>query len=307
MILSSADILKILGRNEIIRLSATVSIVDGKPSLTGDEGTRIYVDRFPRVDEFQATWFIYIESDEDVDLVVAELKRLLPSVRVSSGLLTTVTATDFLSDSTQRAPEAPKAQTTQVDLTQYEERFQSLVEDVQDQMLLVNSGRAGKDGKDGKDGADGRDGKDFEATQTELFDLKDVNPSLVPLEKGQVLTWDGTKWTNLYTRQSSWVTGGSGSGGGTDGVSSTIAWTYHPHDHTEEPNSGHFHTDSADGDLVTKFHVSNETSRGNDVRSCLETCCSRATTESTWPWRKTFLKPTCTRSMATSRPRTGLS
>ena len=206
MILSSADILKILGRNEIIRLSATVSIVDGKPSLTGAEGVRIYIDRFPRVDEFQATWFIYIESDEDVDLIVAELQRLLPSVRVSSGLLTTVTTTDFLSESTQKAPEVPKPQVAQVDLTQYEERFQSLVEDVQDQMLLVSSGRAGKDGKDGLPGAPGRDGKDIDATKTELEDLANVDEGIAK-EKGQVLTWDGSKWTNLYVRQVSSISG----------------------------------------------------------------------------------------------------
>lgn len=206
MILSSADILKTLGRNEIIRLSASVSIVDGKPSLTGSEGTRIYIDRFPRVDEFQATWFIYIESDDSVELIIAELKRLLPSVRVSSGLLTTITTTDFLTESTQKAPEAPKVQATQINLTQYEERFQSLVEDVQDQMLLVSSGRAGKDGKDGLPGAPGRDGKDIDATKTELEDLANVDEGIAK-EKGQVLTWDGSKWTNLYVRQVSSISG----------------------------------------------------------------------------------------------------
>lgn len=267
MILSSADILRILGGNETIRLSANLSITDGRPNLSGREGISVYVERFPSVQEFEATWSIYIEADEEIDLVVAEIKRLLPKVEVEQGLLTVVRTTDFRSENTQAAPEAPKVQRVKVDLTEYEERFQSLVEDVQDQMLLVTSGRAGKDGKDGRDGVDGRDGKDLEATQVELFDLKGVDPSPVSLEKGQVLTWDGTKWTNLYARQSSWITGGIGEG--TSGVSSTIAWTYHPHDHTEEPNSGHFHTDSADGELVTTFHVSNSTSRGNDVEILL--------------------------------------
>ena len=217
MILSSADILRILGGNEIIRLSAKIGITDGKPGLSGREGIFIYVERFPVVQEFEATWSIYIESDEEIDLVVAEIKRLLPRIVVTSGLLTTLTTTDFRSESTQTAPEAPKLKTAQVDLTRYEERFQSLVEDVQDQMLLVNSGRPGKDGKDGRDGANGRDGRDIEATQTELFDLKDVSESPIPLEKGQVLTWDGTKWTNLYVRTSTSV-GGGGGGGGTSNV-----------------------------------------------------------------------------------------
>ena len=185
--------------------------------------------------------------------------------------MTEVTTTDFRSESTQAAPETPKTKTAQVDLSQYEERFQSLVEDVQDQMLLVTSGRAGKDGRDGYDGKDGRDGKDIDATETELFDLKDVDQSILPMEKGQVLTWDGFKWTNLFVRQTMSAGGSavSTTTSGDTGVSSTIAWTYHPHDHTEEPNSGHFHTDSPDGDLVTKFHVSNETSRGNDVEVLL--------------------------------------
>jgi len=271
MILSSADILRVLGGSEIIRLSAKLKIVDGKPSLSGAEGIYICVDRFPELSEFQATWTIYIESDEEDDLVVAEIQRLLPSVQVKPGLMTTVTTTDFLSENTQRPPAAEKTKKVEVDLAKYEERFQSLVEDVQDRMLLVSSGRPGRDGKDGRDGYDGRDGKDVDATQVELFDLKDVEQSILPMEKGQVLTWDGSKWTNLYVRQTMSAggpVGGTTASGGT-GVSSTIAWTYHPHDHTEEPNSGHFHTDSSDGDLVTKFHVSDETSRGNNVEVLL--------------------------------------
>jgi len=272
MILSSADILRVLGGSEIIRLSAKLKITDGKPPLSGAEGIYICVDRFPELSEFQATWTIYIESDEEDDLVVAEIQRLLPSVQVKPGLMTTVTTTDFLSENTQRPPAAEKTKKVEVDLAKYEERFQSLVEDVQDRMLLVSSGRPGRDGKDGRDGYDGRDGKDVDATQVELFDLKDVNQSILPMEKGQVLTWDGTKWTNLFVRQTMSAGGSAVSttgGGGSTGVGSTIGWTYHPHDHTQEPNSGHFHTDSSDGELVTVFHVSNETSRGNDVELLL--------------------------------------
>lgn len=223
MILSSADILRILGGSEIIRLSAKLSIADGKPSLSGAEGLFIYVNRFPSVDEFEATWTIWVESDgsEPDDLVLAEIAKLLPAVKVVSGLLTTVTTTDFLSTSTQRAPEGPRAKAVQVDLAQYEERFQGLMEDVQDQMLLVSSGRPGKDGKDGQSGQDGRDGKDIDATQTELFDLKDVDESPLPLEKGQVLTWDGSKWTNLYIRTVTSIGGGGGGNGGGSGGDGT--------------------------------------------------------------------------------------
>jgi hypothetical protein len=217
MILSSADILRILGGSEIVRLSAKLKIVDGKPALSGAEGLFIYIDRFPKTDEFQATWSIYIESDgsEPDDLVLAEIKKLLPSVKIEPGLMATVTTTDFLSANTQRAPEAPKQVQAQVDLTQYEERFQALVEDVQDQMLLVTNGRPGKDGKDGRDGADGRDGRDIQATETELEDLANVEQGIAK-ENGQVLTWKDGKWQNLFVPQIvSSISGSGGGGGGT--------------------------------------------------------------------------------------------
>ena len=217
MILSSADILELLGGSEIIRLAARLKIVDQKPKLTGDEYLYVCIGRFPSVDEFEATWTIWVEGDGETTLVVEEIKRLLPKVEVQDGLITTLTTTDFRSESTQTAPEAPQPQVAQVDTSKLDERFQSLQEDIQDRMLLVNSGRNGKDGKDGRDGyngRDGRDGKDIEATETELFDLKDVEASPIPLEVGQVLTWDGSKWTNLYVRTSTRIGGGGGGEGG---------------------------------------------------------------------------------------------
>jgi len=212
MILSSADILRILGGSEIVRLSARTKIIESRPPLSGKEGLFIYVERFPKVEEFEATWTLWIESDgsEPDDLVLVEIKRLLPGVKVTPGLMTKVTTTDFRSESTQTAPEAPKTQKAQIDQDRYEERFQSLVEDVQDQMLLVTSGRAGKDGRDGQDGRDGRDGRDIDATETDLEDLQNVEEGIAK-QKGQVLTWDGSKWTNLYPPES-WSVGGGGGG-----------------------------------------------------------------------------------------------
>lgn len=269
MILSSTDILEVLRSSKTLTLIADITIVDGKPGPTGSERIRIYVNRYPALQEFEATWQIWIEGEDDLDIVIAELQRLLPRTQVTRGLLVAVSTTEFRSDSTQKAPEAPKVVQAQVDLKQYEERFQGLVEDVQDRMLLVNSGQAGKDGRDGVNGRDGRDGRDIDATETSLFDLKDAGQSRLPLQKGQVLTYDGFEWTNLYVRQTTTISGGGSPSGGTQGVSSTIAWTYHPHDHTEEPGSGHFHTDSADGELVTVFHVSDSTSRSNNVEVLL--------------------------------------
>lgn len=269
MILSSADILKILGGSEIIRLSAKLKIVDGKPALSGAEGLFVYIDRFPKTDEFQATWTIYIESDgsEPDDLVLAEIQKLLPSVKITPGLLTTVTTTDFLSGNTQRAPEAPKPVQAKVDLAQYEERFQALVEDVQDQMLLVTSGRAGKDGRDGQDGVDGRDGRDLVATDANLEDLANVEDGIAK-ERGQVLTWDGEKWTNLFVPQV-YSAGGATGGGGTatpsDAVSATVQWKFDNAQLTDQLSDGTFHTDSLEGELVTKIRVSHLTGRNNDI------------------------------------------
>ena len=219
MILSSADILRVLGGSEIIRLSAKLKITDGKPLLSGAEGVFIYIERFPVLDEFEATWLIYVEADEEDDLIVAELKRLLPKVKVERGLMTKVTTTDFRSEHTQKAPEAAPKQEAQVDMSSIEERFQELVEDIQDRMLLVSSGRPGKDGRDGVNGRDGRNGVDIVASETDLEDLRNVQ-GLLPKEKGQVLTWDGVQWTNLFVPQLIQSIGGGGGGGG--GTASVI-------------------------------------------------------------------------------------
>lgn len=274
MILSSADILRILGGSPVIRLSAKLTIVDSKPALSGNEGLYIYISRFPRVEEFEATWTLWIESDgsEPEDLVVAELKRLLPRVGVSSGLMTQVTTTEFRSENTQTAPEAPQTALNAVDVSSIEARVEELVEDVQDRMLLINSGKAGKDGRDGKDGQDGkdgRDGKDIDATETELFDLKDVGQSVLPMEKGQVLTWDGNQWTNLYVRQ---VMSAGGAAGGDNQapvqvIGTTIRWRYHSTSHEVEPDPRDFHSNSASGDEVTVFHVSDFNSSNNSVEA----------------------------------------
>jgi hypothetical protein len=212
MILSSADILRNLGSSEIIRLAASLKIVDKKPGLSGDERLYVCVSRFPRIDEFQATWTIWLEGDGEEALIIEEIKRLLPSVKIKSGLITELTTTDFSSDSTQRPPEAPNPVEGGVGLKGLEDRFQELSEDISDRMLLVSSGRSGAAGVDGKDGADGKDGRDLLATDAELFDLRDAGPSAIGLKKGQVLTWDGSQWTNLYVPTSSIIGGGGGVG-----------------------------------------------------------------------------------------------
>ena len=278
MILSSADILRILGGSEIIRLSARIKVADQKPTLSGDDQLFIHISRFPSVAEFEATWTIWLEGDGETALVAAEIKRLLPKVELQPGLITTLTTTDFRSEHTQTAPEVAKSQKAQIDTSAFEERFQSLQEGIEDRMLLVSSGRNGKDGRDGVAGRDGRDGKDIDATQTELFDLKDVEQSRIPLKPGQVLTWDGEKWTNLYVRQSTtYVCSGSGSGGGSGNGqinSDTITSDTPPTEREDgkgalrdgdtwwQPSTGAFFVWYADGDSGQWVEVEGGTSGG---------------------------------------------
>jgi hypothetical protein len=212
MILSSADILRILGGNQIIRLSAKIEVVEARPSISGREGLFIYIKRYPELSEFEATFTLWIESDgsEPDDLVVAELLKILPKTAVKTGLLTEITTTEFRSQNTLEAPKATP--TAQADMSALEARFEALVEDVQDRMLLVHSGLPGAPGAPGKDGRDGIDGKDLNATEVALEDLADVEIGLEKA-KGQVLTWDGLQWTNRYIPQVYPSGGGAGGGG----------------------------------------------------------------------------------------------
>ena len=212
MILSSADILRILGGNQIIRLAAKVQLVENKPAISGREGLFIYIKRYPELAEFEATFTLWIESDgsEPDDIVIAELKKLLPKVQVKPGLMTEVKTTEFRSESTLEAPAA--APIPQVDMSALEARFEALAEDIQDQMLLVHSGRNGQDGRDGRDGVDGRDGRDLVATEANLEDLQNVEQNIAK-EDGQVLTWKDGVWQNLFIPQI--VSSISSFGGGT--------------------------------------------------------------------------------------------
>lgn len=270
MILSSADIFNLIGGDPVIRLLAKIQIVDGKPPLTGEEGLFVYIDRFPEVEEFEATWKIWVidYSDEPVDVVVNTIEALLPQTKISKTALGyQVTTTEFKSASTQVKPEEEVRPAIAPDFSEWEDRFQTLVEDVQDQMLLVTSGRPGKDGKDGADGKDGKDGTDLLATEANLDDLKDVDiEGRIALQKGHVLTWDGTVWTNLFIPQI--FAAGSASSTTTSGLpSTTIEFKYH--NETGEPHDREFHTNNANPTLVTILHVAHTNNSGTDISSLL--------------------------------------
>lgn len=279
MIFSSADILRVLRSSAIIRLSAEIKVVDSKPSYRGEEGLFIYIQQYPQVDEFEASWKIWIESDgsEPDDIVMAELRQLLPRVTVKNGLLTELTVTEFRSEKTKTAPVKPVQSVVdeKAIVTKLEKKFEALAEDIQDRMLLVAPGKPGKDGKDGADGKDGvdgkdgKDGKDLVATEVKLEDLKNVEQGPAK-KKGQVLTWDGKQWTNRFIPQlTGTFSAGGDNGGGTapvsDAVSATVQWKYKAGPLTDPLEDGAFHTDVIEGGLVTKIRISSTTGRNNDI------------------------------------------
>ena len=277
MIYSSTDILNVLQGNAVVSASAEVSIVDKKPVYSAREGFFVYIQRYPTVDEFEATWKIWIESDgsEPDDLILEYLKKLLPNFEFKLGLLIEATVRELRTSQTKVEPvrEAPPVMAPTGWNQEIEKRFEGLVEDIQDRMLLVSSGRPGKDGRDGSDGlrgpagARGEDGKDMVATSAVLGDLIDVEiASKIPLEKGQVLTYDGSEWTNLYVPQL--VSATTGGGGSVNPetipvVGTTINWKYHTD--SGEPAHRDFHTDVSDPTTIGILHVSHVNNAGSDV------------------------------------------
>jgi hypothetical protein len=221
MIFSSADILKAIGSDPIVRLTAKIKIIDGKLPIEAADGVYIYIAKYPTVTEFEAEWKIWITdtSEEPIDILVLQIERLLPNISVESTAYgAEITTRELKSSKTETRPEPkPKAQ-PQVDI---QSQFDALSQDIQDRMLLVASGRNGVNGKDGAKGIDGKDGlpgKDLNATEVNLGDLKDV--SVEDVKAGQVLTWDGSDWVARTVPQvfHSGLTGATGGGTGGGGI-----------------------------------------------------------------------------------------
>jgi len=220
MILSSADILRKLGSDAIVRQCARLSVVEGRPGFGTDECVYIYVDKYPTVSDFEATWKIWIlDGGSDFsELVLNTIASLLPNFQKNEGYYTT---TDFATSRTVVKSEAEiQLEKLELDRRTIKKDFRGLSEVVEGQLRSVRDGKDGNDGLDGapgprgKQGLPGRDGRDLLATDSNLEDLQDVEMVLA-MEKGQVLTWDGTQWTNLYIPQlSSLASGGGGDGSG---------------------------------------------------------------------------------------------
>lgn len=220
MILSSADIQRILGGDPIIRQEARISIVGSKPGFGLDEYVYIYIERYPAVDEFEATWRIWVQNggSDVLDLVLAAMTRLLPKFEFQrEGLYST---TDFKSDRTvvRPAEEIALEKVAQATGT-IEQRFAALEQLILARLAAIRNGIDGQDGLDGPVGApgapgrDGRDGRDLVATEADLEDLQNVEQNIAK-QDGQVLTWKDGVWQNLFIPQVVGTIGGGGGGGG---------------------------------------------------------------------------------------------
>lgn len=223
MILSSADILRALGGDAIIRQEARVEIVKDRPGLGTDDTVYVYIEKYPVIEEFEAVWRIWILDNSGMgQYILSALTLLLPNFEFNGDHYT---VREFASERTVVKSQTEKDhEELQKERVQLRTELSGLQAGVEDRLRAVRDGVDGKDGKDGKDGVDGkdgrdgRDGKDVDGTQLELFQLANVEGG-IPLEKGQVLTWNGSEWTNLFIPQLlSVVSGGGSSGGGNTSV-----------------------------------------------------------------------------------------
>ena len=253
MILSSKDILNKLGSDAIVRSCARMAIVSGRPGFDTGEYLYIYIDQYPEVADFQATWKVWIldGGHEYSEIALEAIASILPGWKRVGNYYTT---SDFLSENTVVKTETEiKIERLSAERDQIKKSFKSLSEGVEGAIKDVRDGRDGRDGVDGlqgdrgragRDGADGRDGRDIDATETDVEDLRNVD-SGIPYEKGQVLTWDGTKWTNLFVPRSETIFGGSGgSGSGNIKVQERAGAAGDPENPVENVNTLSFNTNN---------------------------------------------------------------
>lgn len=205
MILSSSDVYSLFTRDPIVSAIATVRIVKGRPALEAGSGVYIYIQEYPIVQEFTATWPMWIVDydEEPLDVVLSQIKKLVPNFQITkTGAFIHASTTDLRIENTKTKPKQKLPDRLTIDLN---EKFRELQQSIEDRMLLVGPGRAGRDGrdgppgKDGRDGQDGRDGKDLQATDVELGDLKDVFVS--DAKNRQFLMYDGSSWIPSFVPQ----------------------------------------------------------------------------------------------------------
>jgi hypothetical protein len=211
MILSSLDIYNSLASDPIINGLAKIFIIEGNPPLGVDLSTVIYISKYPKESDFEVQWKIWVVDIEDVtDIIVAQIQWMYPrfewnhpgSEYNKDTVIPYGTLSDIRTGSTLIEPPKVRPSDFNPFVQQFEQRFQDFTDQIEDRMLLFNSGRDGKDGAVGPmgpAGPEGAPGADLVATEVSLGDLKDV---FVPDPKqGQFLMWDGSDWISRYVPQ----------------------------------------------------------------------------------------------------------
>jgi len=106
VILSSSDILRILGADAIIRQEAKLSVVEGTPNYGAEDYVYIYIEKYPTIDEFEAVWRIWVRDASGMGQYVLDaMATLLPNFEKKDGYYRT---SDFASDRTVVKTEAEK-------------------------------------------------------------------------------------------------------------------------------------------------------------------------------------------------------
>jgi len=216
-ITSAQQIADLLGKDVLIRALVEFIRISPAAKIQPLPGACIFISQLPEIQDFDAIWTLRVtglEGEELGDITGAIQALIGGSIQGSQ-----VTVVSFASATLIKEVEA----------YQQQQEIQSKLDQVVQTAMSVKDGRDGSQGAQGERGErgergeqgpmgpagrDGRDGQDIDATQTELFDLKDVEQGIAQ-EKGQVLTWDGSKWTNLFVPQIvSSISGSSGTSGG---------------------------------------------------------------------------------------------
>ena len=202
-ITSAQQIADLLGKDVLIRALVEFIRITPAAKIQPLPGACIFISQLPEIQDFDAIWTLRVtglEGEELGDIIGAIQALIGGSIQGSQ-----VTVVSFASTTLIKEVEA----------YQQQQEIQNKLDQVVQTAMSVKDGRDGSQGAQGERGErgergeqgpmgpagrDGRDGQDIDATQTELFDLKDVEQGIAQ-EKGQVLTWDGSKWTNLFVPQ----------------------------------------------------------------------------------------------------------
>jgi len=268
MRITSAKQLRTALKRDVL-LKALVDYIEITPGaqIKAVAGTALFVAEAPTIDGLVATWVVRAAgfTPDDLDTVLKAVQAKLGGEIQGNRLVVSQLATQELIDQAEAAARQQKQREEIASAV----RKANAVKDGRDGIdgLRGERGPQGPQGLQGPPGRDGIDGLDLLATDASLFDLKDVEQG-IQLDIGQVLTWNGTEWTNLFVPQL--LSSISGGGGAADAgaPSTTIQWKYHIG--TGEPPSRDFHTDNVDDPtLITILHVSDFNNAGNDVTSLL--------------------------------------